>query len=80
MINEANTLRDEIISLGDMKANCLDRNNNKELKSIIEKNGFKQLITTPTKITNISSTLIDIIITNKEKNVSKTFHECQKYK
>ena len=77
MINDANTQCDEIISLGDMNANYLDRNNNRELKSIIEKNGFKQLITTPTRITNISSTLIDIIITNKENNVAKTFTSAQ---
>ena len=48
MINDANTLCDEIISIGNMSANYLNRNNFKKLKSIIEKSGFKQLITTLT--------------------------------
>ena len=56
----------------DMNANYLDKNKNRELKKIVERNGFRQLITTPTRTTNTSSTLINVILTNKKKNVAKT--------
>ena len=75
MLIAANTLCKEIITLGDMNANYLDKNNNRELKKIFEKNGFRQLITTPTRTT--PQVQIDIILTNKEENVAKTFTSAQ---
>jgi len=69
----ASTLCEEIIVLGDMNVNFLDKSINKEFKTIVNNNGFKQLIKNPTRVTNTSSTLIDIILSNNEKNIQQTF-------
>lgn len=39
----------EIIILGDFNTNYLDINDNKELKAIIDLNGFEQIISKPTR-------------------------------
>lgn len=44
----------------------------KENKEVIMQNGFKQLIKKPTRITQTSSTLIDLIITNRPSTISKS--------
>ena len=54
--------------LGDLNDNQL-KNSKSPLKSIIYKNGLKQLIETPTRVTTTSSTLIDVIITNRRDSV-----------
>lgn len=77
MLITANTLCQEIIALGDMNVNFLDKSNNKEFKTIVSRNGFQQLIKSPTRVTNTSSTLIDIILSNKEKNIVKTLTSAQ---
>ena len=51
----------ETILLGDVNVNYLNRNENKEFKSLLPLRGFKQLVNDPTRITKESSTLIDII-------------------
>lgn len=53
--------------LGDMNENMMKRN---KLNTIIKKLNLSQLVTKPTRITEESSTLIDILITNKEEAVS----------
>ncbi|CAF4140786.1 unnamed protein product [Rotaria magnacalcarata] len=56
--------------LGDLNDNQLRTTNTKSpLKTIIYKNGLKQLIEAPTRVTSTSSTLIDVIITNKRDTV-----------
>ena len=52
-------------------------NGNKEFKSMIQKNGFQQLIKMSTRITNTSSTLIDIILSNNTKNIATSFTSAQ---
>lgn len=59
----------ETILLGDLNADYLKKNDNKELKSIIQQNGFTQIIKNPTRITKDSNTLIDIIATNYPANI-----------
>ena len=58
-----------IILMGDFN---IDYNvdNKKEFKLIINEFGFKQLVDKATRTTNISSTLIDLIITNFPDNIS----------
>ena len=62
----------ECIILGDLNANYLKKNDSKELKDIILLNGFDQLISMPTRTTPDSSTLIDVVLSNKKANISKT--------
>ena len=64
-----NNTNKEVILLGDINANYLDRNGCKDLKQLIEANGFKQLIKDPTKVSNTSSTL-------NEKNIAKSLVAC----
>ena len=60
----------ETIILGDVNANYLKRNDSRELKEIIATAGFKQLITEPTRVTENTKTLIDVILTNNENAIS----------
>ena len=52
-----------------MNINFLKKDNSKELKSIISSYNYKQLIDSATRITNNTSTLIDVILTNISKNI-----------
>ena len=65
------TVTKETIIMGDCNANFTKDNDNREFKSILSLNGFKQLIRQPTRVTKESSTIIDIIASNKDniKNV-----------
>ena len=62
----------ECIILGDLNTNYLIGRDSKEVKDIIILNGFDQLITKPTRTTSDSSTLIDVVLSNKKVNVSIT--------
>ena len=62
----------EILMLGDLNCNYLANSDHKEIKHIISASGLKQLITSPTRITNQSSTLIDVICSNEPQNISIT--------
>ena len=57
--------------MGDVKINFLCRKNN-EYQDTLMLHCFKQLITKATKITKESSTLIDVIATNKSENISNS--------
>ena len=63
---------DEIICLGDFNVNLLDLNSPNVLNfyNIIDSMGLKQIITTPTRITSKSLTLIDIILISEDLNYS----------
>ena len=61
----------EVIFLGDFNANYLVKRDSKELKAIIEINGFEQMIKEPTRITETTETLIDLIATNNPSSISK---------
>ena len=45
---------------------------NKEIKNAFQLYGFKQLIKKATRVTNESSTLIDLIATNNPMSISKS--------
>ena len=62
----------ETIVMGDMNVNFLDKNNNKEIKSIFQLNGFSQLIKETTRIDDDTRSLIDIIATNNASTIRKT--------
>lgn len=59
----------EVILMGDVNVNYLDKHSNKEFKSVLNLFGLKQLIKTPTRITEESSTLIDIIATTHHQYI-----------
>ena len=65
----ANASLNATIILGDMNINFLKKDNSKELKSIISSYNYKQLIDSVTRITNNTSTLINVILTNISKNI-----------
>lgn len=66
MLTKAMSESKETILLGDMNANFLD---NKDLKLIFNVHGLKQMIRQPTRITESTESLIDIILTNKPENL-----------
>ena len=68
-LKNVNESLSETIILGDMNINFLKKDNSKELKSIISSYNYKQLIDSATRITNNTSTLIDVILTNISKNI-----------
>lgn len=60
----------EIITLGDFNCNWLHRSSSKD-KSLVRSANLTQLITEPTRVTQLSSTLIDwILVTNPDQIVS----------
>ena len=61
----------ETIILGDMNVNYLDNNDNKQFKSILRLYSYTQLVNKPTRVSEHSSTLIDLIATNNPSNISK---------
>ena len=62
----------EVSLLGDINCNYLVKKNNTEVKSIFTY-GLKQLIIVATRITEESSTLIDVIITNEPSHFTTGF-------
>ena len=59
----------ECILLGDINCNYLVSSDHKEIKSILTDLGLKQLISSPTRITCESKTLIDVICSNVLHNI-----------
>ena len=59
----------EIIILGDFNIDY-NKTDNRNFKSLLNISGLKQVITEPTRTTNTSSNLIDLIITNRPENIT----------
>ena len=55
--------------MGDLNCDFMKSSDHKELKNTLKLNGMKQVISSPTRITNTSQTLIDIITTTHENHV-----------
>ena len=72
MIKTVDYENKETILTGDLNCNYLVRNDHEEIKEILYRNKLKQLIKQPTRITETSKTLIDIISTNNEKTTPDT--------
>ena len=50
--------------MGDFKSDYMKRNDNREVKDIFTYNGYKQLLKSPTRVTRMSATLVDVTPTN----------------
>lgn len=72
MMTKASEESKEMIVLGDMNVNFLVPGDNKDLKSVFEPLGLKQTIEKPTRITETTRTLIDIVLTNTPANIAGT--------
>ena len=60
----------ETIIMGDINCNYFEDNTiDKPLKELLSLYGFNQLVETPTRITDTSETLIDLILTTKGENL-----------
>ena len=59
----------ETLILGDLNCNYQDKTDHKELKDLLSSFGLKQMIKAPTRITRLSSTLIDVICSNEPLNI-----------
>ena len=71
MLSKASEEKKEIIILGDMNVNFLAPGDSKDLKSIFDVFGFKQMLEKPTRIITTTETLIDVFLTNNPANISK---------
>ena len=72
MLSTASAELKETILLGDMNIDYLKKADHAEIKTIIDIQGLEQLIKKPTRVTNNSKTLIDIICSTKPSSISKT--------
>ena len=61
----------EAILLGDFNVNYLNNGQDKEIKDAFRLYGFKQIIKKATRVSNDSSSLIDLIVTNNPLSISK---------
>ena len=64
-INKVNTENKELIIIGDLNVNYLDKSSHRHLKDNLALQGLKQIIKEATRTTKDSQTLIDIILTNR---------------
>eukprot|EP00794_Sanderia_malayensis_P006539 gene6539-7278_t len=69
MLDIISTENKENLILGDLNCNYQDKTDHKELKDLLYSFGMKQLITAPTRVTKLSSTLIDVILSNEPQNI-----------
>ena len=69
MLNDLDKKKKETIILGDLNVDYL-KQDNEPIKQSFQLNGFSQLIKLPTRITETTATLIDVIQTSKECNIS----------
>ena len=60
----------EIILMGDFNVNYNDTSSNTMFKTIVKLFGFKQLMKKCTRLTETSSTTIDLILSNAAQNIS----------
>ena len=64
--------RKEIVLLGDFNKDLLDADANREWLILTESLGLTQLIAESTRVTTVSSSLIDHIYTNEDEHISST--------
>lgn len=73
LLKECDT-RNEVILLGDLNINWLDKLNWRQLKSLLTNFNFTQLINCPTRLITSSETCIDLVFSNKCERIQKTFN------
>ena len=71
MLSKVSEKSQETILMGDLNVNFL-KQDNKEFKAILNIFGFEQMVDEPTRISESTETLIDIIVTNNPANIIKT--------
>jgi len=71
MLSKALKENKETIIMGDINVDYLKKNN-EDIKEIFRLHGLRQLIKEPTRITTESSTLIDVLLTNKPDVISSS--------
>ena len=69
MLNNILVLNRETIILGDLNYNYLDNKSNVSIKDLFKLQGYKKINKTAKSIAKDSSTLIDVILTNRPDNV-----------
>ena len=69
LLHKMNEENKEIIIIGDINCNYLDNTNNKDIKELLALNGFIQVVKEPTRVTDTTQTLIDVILTTKPENL-----------
>ena len=72
MLSNVTSTKMEVILMGDCNVNFIKGANKCNFKSTLSLYGFEQLVKRATRITNESSTLIDIIATNKPSVLKST--------
>lgn len=60
--------------MGDLNLNWLNKSRRKRLKDITNKFQMSQMISSPTRLTSSSQTLLDLIFTNKPDRMTKTYN------
>ena len=71
MLTYCSSENKEAILLGDFNVNYLNNGQDKEIKDAFRLYGFKQIIKKATRVSNDSSSLIDLIVTNNPLSISK---------
>ena len=61
----------EVILLGDLNVDYLKPRDNKDIKALFLQNGFTQIISEPTRVTEESKSLIDVIATTNPGNIAR---------
>ena len=59
--------------MGDFNVNYNSNSDNKEFKSIITANGFRQIVKEPTRVTDTSSSLTDLVFSNCPVNITHAY-------
>ena len=62
----------ETIIIGDINCDYTNTEGHQDIKTLFSINGFKQAIKKPTRVTERSSTIIDVILTNSPENIIHT--------
>ena len=62
----------EMFIMGDFNIDFLEPNNHRDIKTLLSQWGFYQTMKQATRTSDTSSTLIDLLFTNKPNNISKT--------
>ena len=70
MLNVVNDQLMETILMGDLNINYLKRDDHHGLKHIFNVQSLKQIVKKPTRVSNESSTMIDLIFTNNESTIA----------
>ena len=60
----------ETIIVSDINCNYLDKSNGKPIKELLLLNGFTQCVRSPTRITENTETLIDVILSTNADNLT----------